>query len=41
MFEVREGFEPPNTCFADKPLKPLGYLTDLVGSPGLEPGPTA
>jgi hypothetical protein len=25
--EVKIGFEPMNTCFADTPLKPLGYLT--------------
>ena len=27
MFEVLTGFEPVNTCFADKSLKPLGYST--------------
>ena len=41
IFEVREGFEPPNNGFAVHPFKPLRHLTDLVGSPRLELGTTA
>ena len=37
FFESKVGFEPTNTCFADKPLKPLGYLDILVTQVGLEP----
>ena len=31
-FEVREGFEPPNKCFADISLRPLTHLT--ICTPG-------
>ncbi len=30
IFEVPVGFEPTNKGFADLPLKPLGYSTNLV-----------
>lgn len=39
FFERRIGFEPTNTDFADRPLKPLGHLlmVKIVGEAGVEP----
>ena len=41
--EATEGFEPSNSDFADRRLRPLGYVAIIIilaGTTGLEPAAT-